>query len=67
MRVIGTRLYLDGVELDPAEFKDLCAEARRRANLPGGVPSLRPAFSRQLRLRLNGLLRTAMERTGYEQ
>jgi hypothetical protein len=67
MQVIGTRLYLDGVELDPAEYKDLCAEARKRANVPGGGPSLRPAFSRQLRLRLNGLLRMAMERTGYQE
>jgi hypothetical protein len=67
IRVIGQRVYMDGVELDPAEFKDLCAEARERANLPGGRPSARPAFPRQLRLRLNGLLRTAMERTDYAE
>jgi hypothetical protein len=55
MRVIAKRVYRNGVELDPAEFKDLCAEACRRANVPvspGGAPSLRPAFSRQLRLGL---------------
>ncbi len=66
MRVIGTRLYLDGVELDPAEYNNLFAEAWKRANIPaspGGRSSLRPAFSRQMNLRLNGLLRTAMERT----
>lgn len=56
MRVIGKRVYLDGVELDPAEFKDLCAEACRRANVPsspGGHPSVRPAFSWQLQLGLD--------------
>ena len=55
MRVIGTRVLRDGVELDPAEHKDLCAEARKRANIPaspGGGSSLRPAFSRQMRLEL---------------
>ncbi|HXK36969.1 MAG TPA: hypothetical protein VJ553_05310 [Candidatus Paceibacterota bacterium] len=69
MQVIGTRLYLDGVELDPAEFKDLCAEARRRANVPGGTTgrSRSASFSRQLQLGLSGHLQRAMERTGYAE
>jgi hypothetical protein len=65
IRVIEQRVSHGGVALDPAEFRDLLSLARERAGLPGGRPSARPAFSRQLRLRLSGLLRTAMERTGY--
>jgi len=68
IRVIDQRVSTaGGVELDPAEFRDLLAEARRRANLPGGAAGRpRPASSRQLRLRFSGHLRRAMERTGYE-
>jgi hypothetical protein len=52
VRVIETRVSHGGVELDPAGFRDLLSLARERANLPGGRPSARPAFSRQLRLGL---------------
>ena len=67
IRVIEQRVYTaGGVELDPAEFRDLLSEARGRANLPGGnTGRSRPVFSRQMQLRLSGHLRRAMERTGY--
>lgn len=67
IRVIDARVSRDGVELDPDEHRNLLALACERANVPapGGPSSIRPASSRQLRLRLDGLLRKAMERTGY--
>ena len=65
--VLDSRVSRDGVELDPAEYRDLLSVACERANVPApGRPGRTgPASSRQMRLRLNGLLRTAMERTGY--
>lgn len=66
-RVIEQRVSHDGVQLDPAEFRRVVALACERANVPGGRPSVRPAFSRQLPLRFGGHLQRAMERTGFQR
>jgi len=66
--VLDSRISRDGVELDPAEYRDTIATACERANVPAPGATAgrsRPAFSRQLELRLGGHLRRAMERTGY--
>jgi hypothetical protein len=66
-RVVDALISRAGVTLDPAEYRDLLALACRRANVPPGGRLVRPVFPRQLRLRLSGLLRTAMERTGFQE